>query len=470
MKTYNLYIVSALLLLLSGCKVSSDVPAPDMGLPAEYRDSQASADTTTIADVQWKEFFPDATLQELIGKAVNNNNDLQIAVKNIESARQLLRQSKWGNVPQVNFSTTANTSIPSQNSLNGISLNNFLHTSHIEDYNAGATLSWEADIWGKIGSRKKDALAQYLKTEEARKAIQTNIVAAVAQGYYNLLMLDAQLEVAVKNRTLGENTVAIVQRQFTAGQVTSLALEQADAQRLKAAQIVPQIEKEIAIQENALSILTGAVPDRIIRNTTLDLSPLQTTLATGVPAGIVSHRPDVKATEYELQAANARVGVAKASMYPALNITAAGGVNSFQANNWFNMPASLFGMVAGSLAQPLLQGRRLKTQYEVAKIDREKAVIAFRQQVLVAVGEVSDALVRVEKLKEEREFATARVANLQRATNNADLLFKSGMANYLEVITAQSNVLQSELELAAVKRDQLNAVAQLYRALGGGWQ
>jgi NodT family efflux transporter outer membrane factor (OMF) lipoprotein len=283
-------------------------------------------------------------------------------------------------------------------------------------------------------------------------------------------MLDAQLEVAVKNRTLGENTVAIVQRQFSAGQVTSLALEQADAQRLKAAQIVPQIEKEIAIQENALSILTGAVPDRITRNTTLDLSPLQTTLATGVPAGIVSHRPDVKATEYELQAANARVGVAKASMYPALNITAAGGVNSFQANNWFNMPASLFGMVAGSLAQPLLQGRRLKTQYEVAKIDREKAVIAFRQQVLVAVGEVSDALVRVEKLKEEREFATARVANLQRATNNADLLFKSGMANYLEVITAQSNVLQSELELAAVKRDQLNAVAQLYRALGGGWQ
>jgi outer membrane protein TolC len=178
----------------------------------------------------------------------------------------------------------------------------------------------------------------------------------------------------------------------------------------------------------------------------------------------------VKASEYELASANARVGITKASMYPALNITAAGGLNSFKSDNWFNMPASLFGMVAGSVTQPLLQRKQLRTQYEIAKVEREKAVIAFRQSVLNAVGEVSDALVKVEKLKQEQEFAADRVANLQKATTNADMLFKSGMANYLEVITAQSNVLQSELDLAALKRDQLNAVAQLYRSLGGGWR
>ncbi|WP_240732576.1 TolC family protein [Flavobacterium alkalisoli] len=193
-------------------------------------------------------------------------------------------------------------------------------------------------------------------------------------------------------------------------------------------------------------------------------------LTTGVPAAVVSRRPDIKMFEYDLAAANARVGVTKAQMYPALNITASGGLNSFKSDNWFNMPSSLFGIVAGSVAQPLLNNKRLRTQYEVAKVEREKAVLAFRQGVLVAVSEVSDALVKIEKLKEEQQFAEQRVASLQRATGNADKLFNSGMANYLEVITAQSNVLQSELDLAALKRDQLSALAELYKALGGGWK
>lgn len=464
------YSLFATLLMVTGCKVSRDIKAPQTEVPQEYRNAAASTDTATIASIQWKEFFPDAGLQELIGKAITNNFDMQVALKNLEAAQLQLRQTKWNNIPQANLSVAANTTIPSENSLNGISLKNFLQTSHIEDYNASVSLSWEADIWGRLRGRKKEALAQYLKTEEARKLIQTNLVAGVAQGYYNLLMLDSQLDIAKKNLALNENTLRIVKMQFDSGQITSLAVQQTEAQKLRAAQIVPMLEKEITIQENALSILTGALPAEIKRNSTLDLTPLHNELSSGVPSALLSHRPDVKTSEYELAAANARVGVTKASMYPALNITAAGGLNSFKSNNWFNMPASLFGMVAGSVTQPLLQRRQLKTQYEVAKVEREKAVIAFRQSVLNAVGEVSDALVRVEKLKEEQQLAAERVANLQKATTNADMLFKSGMANYLEVITAQSNVLQSELDLAALKRDQLNAVAQLYRSLGGGWR
>jgi multidrug efflux system outer membrane protein len=469
MKKYNIYLLFTVFLLLAGCKVSKDIETPHPDLPEAFRNT-AGADTTTIADIQWKQFFPDNNLQELIGKAITNNYNMQTALKNIEAAQLQFRQTKLGNVPQLNAYASATSTIPSENSLNGLSAKNFLHTSHVENYETGLSLSWEADIWGKIGSRKKEALAQYLKTEEARKAIQTNLVAGVAQGYYNLLMLDAQLVIARKNLALNENTLRIIKMQFDAGQITSLAVQQAEAQRLRAAQIVPMLEKETTIQENGLSILTGALPAEIIRNTTLDLTTLHTTLATGIPTALLSHRPDVKSFEYDLAVANARVGVAKASMYPALNITATGGLNSFRANNWFNTPASLFGLVAGSLTQPLLQKRQLKTQFEVAKVEREKAVIAFRQSVLVAVGEVSDALVKVEKLKEEQEFAAERVANLQKATTNADMLFKSGMANYLEVITAQGNVLQSELDLAALKRDQLNAVAQLYRSLGGGWK
>ncbi|MHA3786697.1 TolC family protein [Flavobacterium hauense] len=470
MKTYNIYLLFTAFLILTGCKVSKDIPTPEPELPQEYRNAAASADTTSIATIEWKQFFPDATLQDLIGKAIAGNYDMQTALKNIEAAQLQFRQTKWNNIPQLNANVGASTTIVSDNSLNGLSANNFLGTGHIEDYNANLSLSWEADIWGKLKGRKKEALNQYLKTEEARKLIQTNLVAGVAQGYYNLLMLDSQLAIAKKNLALNENTLRIVKMQFDAGQVTSLAIQQTETQRLKAAQIVPMLEKEIIIQENGLSLLTGALPSEIVRSSTLDLTPLLTELSSGVPSSILNHRPDVKASEYELVSANARVGVTKASMYPALNITATGGLNSFKSDNWFNMPASLFGMVAGSVTQPLLQRKQLRTQYEVAKVEREKAVIAFRQSVLKAVGEVSDALVRVEKLKQEQEFAADRVANLHKATTNADMLFKSGMANYLEVINAQSNVLQSELDLAALKRDQLNAVAQLYRSLGGGWR
>jgi NodT family efflux transporter outer membrane factor (OMF) lipoprotein len=469
MKTYSINIILAMFLLLTGCKVSQDTAVPEPELPNAYMNTVV-VDTTTIADIPWKEFFHDKSLQALIDKAITNNYDMQAALKNVEAAQLLLKQSKWGNIPEAALFVNASSTIPSENSLNGLSARNFLGTTHIEDYTAGASVSWEADIWGKIRNRKREALAEYLMTEEARKVLQTDIVAGVAQGYYNLLMLDAQLDIAKKNLALSENTLRVVKLQFDAGQLTSLAVEQTEAQRLVAARIVPMLEKEITLQQNALSILTGALPGEIERTATLDLVPLHTSFSTGLPTALLSRRPDVKSYEYALQAANARVGIAKAYMYPALNITATGGVNSFQASNWFNMPASLFGIVTGSLAQPLLQGKKLRTQYEVAKVEREKAVIAFRQSVLIAVGEVSDALVTIEKLKEEQEFAAARVESLHKATGNADKLFKSGMANYIEVITAQSNVLQSELDLATLKRNQLVAVTGLYRALGGGWK
>jgi outer membrane protein TolC len=185
---------------------------------------------------------------------------------------------------------------------------------------------------------------------------------------------------------------------------------------------------------------------------------------------MVSRRPDVRSNELALTVANANVGIAKASMYPALTITATGGLNSFKASNWFNIPASLFGIVGGGITEPLFRRRELKTQYELAKIDREKTVIQFRQSVLVAVGEVSDALGKIEKLKEQQVIVASRVNTLQQATTNANMLFRNGLATYLEVITAQSNVLQSELELATLKREQLDAVVGLYKSLGGGWK
>ncbi|RKR82315.1 NodT family efflux transporter outer membrane factor (OMF) lipoprotein [Mucilaginibacter gracilis] len=462
--------LALILLFLSACKVSKDV-APTATLPANYRYTATTTDTSNIANIQWKSFFTDATLQKLIDSAIVKNYDMQIAVKNVEASQLLLKQVKWNYVPEVALNVTASSSRPSDNSLTGLSLSQYnLSSKHIEDYSANLSLSWEADIWGKIHNQQKSALAAYLQTAEVRKAIQTNIVAGVSQGYFNLLMLDAQIKIAKQNVRLNDSTLRIIQLQYNAGQVTSLAVQQAQAQQMAAAQLIPQFEENISIQENAISILTGQLPDQITRNATIDQISVPETLSAGVPTNLLSSRPDVKSSELALIIANSNVGISKADMYPALRITASGGVNTFTASNWFNIPASLFGIVAGSVIQPVFQHKELKTKYQVAQVEREKTVLQFRQSVLNAVGEVSDAMVKIDKLKLQQNIAASRVSTLQQATSNANLLFKNGMANYLEVITAQSNVLQSELELATIKRDQLNAVSELYRSLGGGWK
>lgn len=454
-------------LLTGACRVPKDVTAPDLQLPAAYRN--AGTDTSSIATLPWKSFFSSPVLQGLIDSAIIRNSDLQIAMQNLEAANLVLNQSKLGNLPSVNVGIAATTTRPSDNSMNGLSLNQFLGQKHIEDYTVAAGMSWEADIWGKIRSRKASALASYLQTSEARKTVQTQVIASISQGYYNLLSLDEQLRIARRNLKLNDSTLQIVRLQYQAGETTSLAEQQAEAQCLMAARLIPQFEQEIAIQENALSVLAGRYPGKILRNQGLAKIAVPASFAAGIPSSLLSLRPDIRSAELDIDRANAEVGISKAQMYPSLAITAEGGVNAFKASNWFHIPASLFGTAAAGLTQPIFQRKQLKTQFKVAKIEREKSVIRFRQQVLVGVREVSDALIRLDKLSEQQQFVDQRARTMRVATRNATMLFKNGMASYLEVITAQSNVLQSELELAAVKRAQLYAMVDLYRSIGGGW-
>ena len=452
------------------CKVSKDIETPKDAFPENFRDASVSKDTASIADLEWKNFFTEKDIIKLIDSAVARNNDLQIATKNIEIAQYRFTQSKWNNVPEVNLFVNGSTSNPSDNSFTGMNLNQALGQKHIDDYSAGASLSWEADIWGKIRSQKQGAFASYLQSEEVKKALQTNIVANVSKGYYNLLMLDAQLDIAKKNVQLNDSTTKIIKLKYDAGQVTTLAIQQSEAQRLNSSQLIPLLEQNIAIQENALSVMTGSFPNSKTRTTRLNAIEVKNNTTVGIPSSLVSRRPDVKSAELALKVANAKVGITKANLYPALKITAQGGVNSFETSSWFNIPASLFGTVAGGLTQPLLNSKKIRTEYNIAKAEREKAVLSFRQSVLVAVSEVSDALVKVEKLEKQEFFLQERVKTLQQAIKNANLLFKNGMADYLEVLVAQANLLQSELELADLKRQQLTANTDLYRALGGGWK
>jgi multidrug efflux system outer membrane protein len=472
MKNHITKIVAILFFITTfiSCKVSKDIEVPKDAFPENFRSASASTDTTSIADLEWRDFFTEKDILKLINSAITKNNDLQIASKNIEIAQYQLTQAKWGNIPEANLFVNVSSNRPSENSFNGINLNQALNKNHIEDYSAGIGLSWEADIWGKIRNQKKEAYAGYLQSEEVKKALQTTIVANVSKGYYNLLMLDSQLEIAKKNLKLNDSTTFIIKLKYDAGQVTSLAIQQSEAQKLIAAQLIPLLEQNIAIQENALSILTGSFPSSKERTITLNSIQLKENLTAGIPSSLVSRRPDVKSAELDLIKANANVGITKASLYPSLKITAIGGLNSFETSNWFNIPASLFGTAVGGLTQPLLNNKKIRTQYNIAKIEREKAVINFRQSVLIAVSEVSNALVKIEKLERQRFFLKERVKTLQQAITNSNMLFKNGMADYLEVITAQANILQSELELANIKREQLTANIELYRSLGGGWK
>ena len=300
--------------------------------------------------------------------------------------------------------------------------------------------------------------------------MQTTIVATVSKGFYDLLMLDAQLEIAKKTLVLNDSTLFIVNLQFESGQLSSLAKDQTEAQRLVAAQLIPKLEQNIEIQENALSVLSGSFPDKKERESQLNKILVKENLSAGIPSQLLEKRPDVKSAELGVTMANAKVGITKASLYPALNITAVTGVNSFEFDKWFNIPASLFGTVTGGITAPIFNSKKLRTQYEVAKVQREQAILQFKQTVLVAVQEVSDALAKIKKQEEQYDIAKERVAKLQKAIGNADMLFKSGMATYLEVIVAQGNLLTAELELATIKKDRLVSNVQLYRALGGGWE
>ena len=465
----NIILTFAIAIGSVSCVSKLAYAEPELPLPEKFQYT-ATADTASVANLEWKQFFNDPILQDLIEKGIKHNYDLQIALKQVAASQEKLKQAKYMQYPDVGFGVSGQISKPSKNSMNGESLNLFLGQSHVEDYNAAFNLSWEADIWGKIKNQQEVSRMQYLQTYEGSKAVQTQVVAAIAQGYYNLLMLDKQLGIAKSNLELSSNTLLITQKMWESGDTTSLGVQQSTAQKQATELLISQLEQNIAIQENALSILVGELPNKVSRTIEMSDTSLPQNITAGLPAAMVSRRPDVRQQELALLQSNAMVGIAQANMYPSLKITANGGVNSFKFDNWFQIPASLFGSVLGGITQPIFQKRQLKTDLEVAKIQRERNVLSFRQSVLNAVGEVSDALVSNESLKVQEQKASEQATTLKDGIKSAQLLYKGGSANYLEVITAQGNSLQAELNLASIKRQRLSSIVDLYRALGGGWK
>jgi multidrug efflux system outer membrane protein len=452
--------------LLTSCVVGKKYSRTDLNAPEKYREAITLTGDTILHP--WKSYYKDPMLVSLIEKALVKNNEVLIAIKSMEQLDLTYKQAKLSLLPTLDFDAGASRSYQSKNSLNGSLSAQFTSKDYLDDYSANLRLSWEADIWGKAAMQKRDAKAGYFAQKENLSALKTRIIVQVAQSYYNLLGLDEQLKIAQKNIDLSNSTLSMMQMQYNSGLISSLALYQTEAQKKTAELLVPLAEANIAVQENALQILCGEYPDSITRSGNLDAAELNVSLSSGVPAALLSRRPDVKAAEYAVMSANAKTGLAKATMYPTLSLSPSIGINSFEFDTWFNFPGSVTKTIAANLVQPIFKKRQLRTAYEIAVLEQEKAVVQFKQSFITAVGEVSDAMSKLKNADKRMELATEKSVSLDKATHDANLLYKSGMATYLEVIVAQNSALQNDLDVVAIKLEKLNAAINLYRALGGG--
>ncbi|PRD55740.1 efflux transporter outer membrane subunit [Sphingobacterium gobiense] len=477
----RLVYITAVLVSLSACKVGKRYVQPELNLPESFRGDTLTyqQDTITFAQVSWRAFFNDPQLIALIDTALVNNYDMRTALKNIEIANRNLKQNKLEYLPSIDGNiATVNRQYRSRDFYGNPSSgwygdkeapdNLFNYQSQ---FATGLEFSWELDIWGRIAHQQDILKSDFLDSYEAKNAIQTRLIADVAKGYFNLIMLDAQIEVAKRNLQLNDSTLRMIRLQYDAGEITALAIQQTESQRLVAASLIPELEKEIALQENALNVLIGEMPNVVSRGFKIDsLMNTENSITLGAPLEIVRNRPDIKRAEYALVAANAEMNIQQIMRYPQLSLSGVFGVNAMLPKNWFNIPGALLGGIAGGITAPVFRNGRLKNAWEVAKIEREMTELELQKTVMEAVHEVSNAVITVEKQKEQIALARRRVENSELAVRNASLLFMSDYATYLEVITAQSNALSSELALVDIRQKQLEAYVDLYRALGGGWQ
>ncbi|NRD24459.1 efflux transporter outer membrane subunit [Winogradskyella litoriviva] len=452
-------------LTLQSCFVAKDYTRPDLQTETEalYRTDNLPTDSVSIADVSWKNLFTDQYLQQYIEEGLQNNMDVRIAIQQMVAAEAYAKQGKAGYFPTLSVGPNYTHQEYSENSQFGS-----IFSGGLDTYDVTANLSWEADIWGKIRSNKRATQASYLQSVAGHQAVKTQLISSIANTYYNLLALDAQLEITKQTVATRESGVETIKALKDAGQVTQVAVDQNIAQYNSARALQVDIETAIFKTENTLSILLGKSAQDFER-ASLDTQKIDQDLKLGVPATLLSNRPDVMAAEYGLIQSFELINVANSSFYPSLTLTASGGLQSLQLDDLFNT-SSLFATVVGGLTQPLLNQRKLKTQKEVALANQESALLSFKKTLLVAGNEVSNALFTYEAETRKFEFRKNEVEALRTAEANSEELLKNGYATYLDLLTARESALSAELNIIDSKLQQLVAVVDLYEALGGGWR
>ncbi|MEE1944745.1 efflux transporter outer membrane subunit [Pedobacter sp. KR3-3] len=461
---YSLLILGFVVLSLSAC-VTKKYTRPEVISDNLYR-SQTGTDTTTIANLPWKTLFADTELQNLIEQGLKENLDLKTAIERIKVAEATLLQNRMALLPSLQGDVSVTDAKQSRAALNfpaGINID--LET---QTYRAQLSTSWEADIWGKLSSAKRSAYAALLQSDAAKRAVQTQLIANIANAYYNLLALDQQLAITEQTVKVREKSVSTMKELKEGAIVNGAAVVQSEANLYAAQVTIPDLKRSIREAENALSTLLGRAPGTINR-TSLDKQVPYNDLKTGVSAQLLQNRPDVQAAELGLRSAFENTNVARTYFYPALTLTASGGLSSLQLKDFFSQ--SIFYNLVGGLTQPIFAKGQNKARLKTAQAQQQIAFYGFQQSLLTAGQEVSNALYAYQTATEKEDTRAKQIASLTKAVDfTQELLRYSSATNYTDVLTSEQSLLAAQLSSVSDKLQKLQAVVNLYKALGGGWK
>lgn len=460
---YILMVIAAT--LLSACVTKKHESPKTVSTEKLFRD-QAAADSTTIADMPWQSVFKDAKLNALIQKGLDQNLNLKNAIENIVQARATLRQSKLAYYPTLNVDANVTRTKQSEAGLNfpaGININTLTTT-----YKLGLSTSWEADIWGKLSSSKRSAFASYLATDAARQAVQTQLISDIANNYFLLLAYDKQLEITKETLESRIKNVETIKSLKEGAIVTGAAVVQSEANRYAAEVLIPDLKQSIRETENALNILMGQAPGEIDRGTLGD-QQIPENIAIGLPSQLLQNRPDVRQAELNFRVAFESTNLARTYFYPSLTLTASGGFSNLQLTDFFTN--SVFYSIIGGLTQPLFNHGINKARLTTAQSQQIQALNNFQQSLLVAGQEVSNSLYAYQMAVEKQDSRAKQIESLTKAVDfTQQLLEYSSATNYTDVLTSQQNLLAAQLSGVNDNLQKLQALVDLYRALGGGWK
>lgn len=462
--------------VMAGCSIPSVVDKKDIMPPPGKYHQATDADTINIATIQWKEFFKDPYLVALIDTALKNNQELNITLQEIEISRNEIRARKGEYLPFVGVKAGAGADKAARyTNIGAMETTTEMEPGRempepVPDYHLGLYATWELDIWRKLRNAKKAAVSRYLATVQGKNFLTTNLVAEVANSYYELIALDNQMNIIRKNIEIQNDALQIVKMQKQATRVTELAVRRFEAQVLNTQSLQYRIQQEITQTENRINYLLGRYPQPVSRSSVSLNDLLPQSLYSGIPSQLLSNRPDILQAEQELVAAKLDVKVARAAFYPSLGISAGLGYRAFNPAYLFKSPESMLYSLAGDLAAPLVNRNAIKVTYYNANAKQLQAVYNYERTVINACMEVTNQLANVSNLANSYKLKAQQVEALSASVDISNNLFRSARADYMEVLLTQRDALEAKFELVETQRQQMNAVVNIYRALGGGWK
>lgn len=458
-------------ILLTGCTVGPNYQRPAVPTPASFRSPTPlpAAESSSLADLKWWEVFRDEKLQDLERTALAQNYDLRDAVARVEAARANVGIVRSQQYPNFGASADLNTTRISRHG--ALPLPASFEPSQNRTFGSATIdlLSFEVDIWGRLRRATEAARANLLSADETRKAVITTLVSDVATGYFNLRELDSELEISRRTLATRQESLDLIKNRQNGGVATLLDLREGEQLVYTASETIPTLQRQIEQTENAISLLLGQNPGGVARGRSLTEQDLPPNVPAGLPSALLERRPDIRAAEENLIAANAQIGVAKAAYFPQISLSGFLGAQSNQLSSLFSGKNGVWSFVP-QVTQPIFTAGRLKSTVKLTEAIHESALVEYEKSIQTGFTEVSDALIAHQRVRESRVQQELLVAALQDRTRLAYVRYRGGVDTLLNALDADSDQFQAELNLAQVRRNELLTVVQLYKALGGGWQ